>query len=94
MFWRCQSLKQEHPKVRHEIAGDAIVGVVEQNSHGFLVLLVPIGSGESPRERAGVRTLAEQNKQSRSMSVGRRGKASMVNIDHSRKVSGFETPRV
>ena len=33
MCGRCQSLKQKHPEVGHEVAGDAVVRVVKQNSH-------------------------------------------------------------
>jgi hypothetical protein len=34
MPWRREALQQEHPKMRHEIARDAIVGTVEQNIQG------------------------------------------------------------
>jgi len=33
MAGRSQRLEQEHPKMRHEIAGYTVVGVIEQNSH-------------------------------------------------------------
>jgi len=31
-FWS-QRLEQKHPKVGHEIAGDPVIGVVQQNAH-------------------------------------------------------------
>src|SRR6202008_3529168 len=33
MLRRREGLEQEHPKVRHEVAGHAIVRVVKKNSH-------------------------------------------------------------
>ncbi len=33
MAGRSQCLEQEHPEMRHEIAGYTVVGVIEQNSH-------------------------------------------------------------
>jgi hypothetical protein len=39
MAWRRARLKQKHPKVRHEIAGHAVVGVVKQDSHSVPVAL-------------------------------------------------------
>jgi hypothetical protein len=33
MSGRCESLEQKHPEVGHEVAGDPVVRVVEQNSH-------------------------------------------------------------
>src|SRR5712692_7106483 len=36
---RRQGLKKEHPKMRHEIACYAVVGVVKQNSHSSFSIL-------------------------------------------------------
>jgi hypothetical protein len=33
MSGRCECLEQKHPEVGHEVAGDTVVRVVEQNSH-------------------------------------------------------------
>jgi len=43
---RSERLQEEHPEMRHEIAGDTVVGVVEQDAHGYL----PMPSSYCERE--------------------------------------------
>ena len=38
MSGRSQRLEQKHPEMRHEIAGDPVVGVIKQNSHDCSLL--------------------------------------------------------
>jgi hypothetical protein len=49
-----QCLQEKHPKMRHEIACDSIVGVVKQNAHTLISIsdaasLMLNGAGRDPR---------------------------------------------
>jgi len=52
----CEGLQQEHPEVRHEIARDTVVWIVEKNLHGSPVRNrskgVPRCMGRQPPEFA------------------------------------------